>query len=230
MVLDANLLYVGSMVSGQSGSIPSPERFLFIGGRLCVDFANTVYAPQGLGGALGDFDDVVAFLEAAGTLDGGAARRLRSLARASPRRRAAAFARALAMRHMLRALLAALAAGEPVRRQWVELVNEILRLERPCLQLVARQGGWSLAPVASLRDPLAALIPVARSAAELVQEAPGTPVRKCASPQCVLYFCDVSRTRTRRWCSMAVCGNRAKVAAHARRERGPQAGAARPGT
>jgi predicted RNA-binding Zn ribbon-like protein len=220
MVLDANLQYTGSVVSRKSGSNPTARRFLFIGGRLCVDFANTVYAPQSPGAALEDFDDVVAFLEAAGTVHGENARRRRSLARASPRRRATAFARALAMRDMLRALLATLAAGEPVRRQWVDLVNQILRLDRGYLQLVAREGGWSLASVASPGDPLGVLVPVARSAAELVQEAPGAPVRKCASPKCLLYFYDVSRTGTRRWCSMAVCGNRAKVAAHTKRARG----------
>lgn len=207
------------MVSKKSGSSPPAGRFLFIGGRLCVDFANTVHAPGSPAGALDGFDDVVAFLEAAGAVDGGEARRLRAVARASPRRSAAAFARGLAMRDMLRALLAALAAHEPVRRQWVEVVNGVLRSGFGYLQLVAREGRWSLTPVASPGDPLRALVPVARSAAELIQEGPGAPVRKCASPKCVLYFYDVSRTGTRRWCSMTACGNRAKVAAHARRER-----------
>lgn len=207
------------MVSEKAGSSPSSPRFLFIGGRLCVDFANTVYTPRGAGSALERFDDVVAFLEAAGAVDGGEARRLRALSRASPRRSAAAFARAPALRDMLRTLLATLAAGEPVRRQWVELLNEILRSDLGYLQLVARDGGWALAPIASREDPLAVLLPVARSAAELVQEGAAAPVRKCASPSCVLYFYDASRTGKRRWCSMAVCGNRAKVAAHARRAR-----------
>jgi predicted RNA-binding Zn ribbon-like protein len=210
-----------SVVSKKTGENPSSERFLFIGGRLCVDFANTVYAPGSPGGALDGFDDVVAFLEAAGAVDGGEARRLRTLARESPRLGATAFARALALRDMLRALLAALAAGEPVRRQWVELVNGILRSDLGYPRLVAREGGWSLAPVALGEDPLAALVPIARSAAELIEEGRGAPVRKCASPTCVLYFYDASRTGKRRWCSMAVCGNRMKVAAHARRRRVP---------
>ncbi len=210
-----------SVVSEKTGASPSAERFLFIGGRLCVDFANTVYAPGSPGETLGGFDDVVAFLEAAGAVEGGEARRLRALGRAGPRRSATAFARALALRDMLRALLAALAAGEPVRRQWVELVNGILRSDLGYPQLVAREGRWRLAPVASRADPLAALVPVARSAAELIEEGPGAPVRKCANPKCVLYFYDASRTGKRRWCSMAVCGNRMKVAAHARRGRVP---------
>jgi predicted RNA-binding Zn ribbon-like protein len=219
VALDTNLLYKDSVVSKKTGASPSAGRFLFIGGRLCVDFANTVYAPGSPGGALGGFDDVVAFLEAAGAVDGGEGRRLRTLARAGPRRSATAFARALALRDMLRALLAALGAGEPVHRQWIELVNGILRSDLGYPQLVARRGGWCLAPMASRADPLAALVPVARSAAELIQEGPDAPVRKCASPRCVLYFYGASRTGKRRWCSMAMCGNRMKVAAHARRGR-----------
>jgi predicted RNA-binding Zn ribbon-like protein len=206
------------VVSKKVGVSPSAERFLFIGGHLCVDFANTVYAPTGSGDTLGGFDDVVAFLEAAGPVSG-EARRLRTSARENSRRGATAFARALALREMLRELLATLAAGGPVRRHWVGLVNGILRSDLGYPQLVAHDGGWSLAPVASGKDPLAALVPIARSAAELIQEGGGAPVRKCANPKCVLYFYDASRTGKRRWCSMAVCGNRMKVAAHARRRR-----------
>ena len=39
-------------------------------------------------------------------------------------------------------------------------------------------------------------------------------VRRCAHPDCVLYFYDTSPKRGRRWCSMAGCGNRAKAARH----------------
>jgi predicted RNA-binding Zn ribbon-like protein len=207
------------VVSKNFGAGRAGERFLLIGGRLCVDFANTVYAPDAPAGALGGFGDLVAFLQAAGAVDGGAARELRALARRSPRRGAAAFARALALRDMLRAWLAARVAGQPVRRVWVEAVNRILRSDVAYPQLVARGDGWALAPRRSRTNLLVALVPVARSAAELMQEGPAAPVRKCANPGCVLYFYDTSRRGTRRWCAMAVCGNRMKVAAHARRAR-----------
>ncbi|HEY1974269.1 MAG TPA: CGNR zinc finger domain-containing protein [Pseudonocardia sp.] len=39
-------------------------------------------------------------------------------------------------------------------------------------------------------------------------------VRRCAHPECVLHFYDTSPKRSRRWCSMAGCGNRAKAARH----------------
>ncbi|MEV2274765.1 CGNR zinc finger domain-containing protein [Nocardiopsis sp. NPDC049922] len=47
-------------------------------------------------------------------------------------------------------------------------------------------------------------------------------VRGCANPACVLHFFDTSRNGTRRWCSMAGCGNRAKAARHHARTRGAE--------
>lgn len=48
---------------------------------------------------------------------------------------------------------------------------------------------------------------------ELREHAPGR-IRKCAAVDCVLHFLDVSKGGDRRWCSMAVCGNRSKVRRH----------------
>jgi predicted RNA-binding Zn ribbon-like protein len=44
-------------------------------------------------------------------------------------------------------------------------------------------------------------------------------VRRCGREGCVLLFFDVSKNSTRRWCDMAVCGNRVKAAAHYQRHR-----------
>ncbi|NRQ30309.1 hypothetical protein HII36_00425 [Nonomuraea sp. NN258] len=51
---------------------------------------------------------------------------------------------------------------------------------------------------------------VAAAFADLMGER-GERVRKCANPECVLWFLDVSKNGSRRWCSMEACGNRAKV-------------------
>ncbi|MFD4247233.1 CGNR zinc finger domain-containing protein [Streptomyces sp. NPDC058525] len=58
----------------------------------------------------------------------------------------------------------------------------------------------------------------ARNYLELLESAPDR-IRKCASESCVLHFHDVSRNGTRRWCSMAACGNRAKASRHYARTR-----------
>ncbi|MEU9160147.1 CGNR zinc finger domain-containing protein [Streptomyces sp. NPDC048424] len=58
----------------------------------------------------------------------------------------------------------------------------------------------------------------ARDYLELLAGTPGR-IRSCASETCVLHFHDTSRNGTRRWCSMAACGNRAKASRHYARTR-----------
>ncbi len=57
---------------------------------------------------------------------------------------------------------------------------------------------------------------------ELLAEAPGR-IRRCQHPACVLWFYDTTRNGTRRWCSMAGCGNRAKAQRHYNRVKTPKA-------
>jgi predicted RNA-binding Zn ribbon-like protein len=58
------------------------------------------------------------------------------------------------------------------------------------------------------------LMPIAQALARLVCEEDFTQVKACEGPTCTLLFADHTRAHARRWCSMAACGNRAKVAAH----------------
>ncbi|OPX12458.1 CGNR zinc finger domain-containing protein, partial [Gordonia sp. i37] len=45
-------------------------------------------------------------------------------------------------------------------------------------------------------------------------------IRQCQHPQCVLWYLDTSRSGTRRWCSMAICGNRTKARRHQQAQAG----------
>ncbi|SAL25364.1 PF07336 family protein [Caballeronia cordobensis] len=58
------------------------------------------------------------------------------------------------------------------------------------------------------------LMPIVETLAKLVCEEDFTYVKACEGPTCTLLFADHTRGHARRWCSMAICGNRAKVAAH----------------
>ena len=66
----------------------------------------------------------------------------------------------------------------------------------------------------------AILAPVAEDAADSLVGDDLSLVRRCANPDCVLVFLDTTRNHRRRWCSMDVCGSRAKAAAFYRRSRG----------
>jgi predicted RNA-binding Zn ribbon-like protein len=64
------------------------------------------------------------------------------------------------------------------------------------------------------RSPESLLLPIGEALAKLVCEEDFASVRACEGQRCTLLFADHTRRRARRWCSMAVCGNRAKQAAH----------------
>ena len=64
------------------------------------------------------------------------------------------------------------------------------------------------------RSPESLLAPIAEALARFVCEEDFANVRACEGHNCTLMFADHTRRRARRWCSMAICGNRAKQAAH----------------
>lgn len=58
------------------------------------------------------------------------------------------------------------------------------------------------------------LLPIAEAISELLCNIDWSLIKQCEGPTCTLWFLDVSKNRKRRWCTMAICGNRAKVAKH----------------
>src|SRR5258705_5039936 len=64
------------------------------------------------------------------------------------------------------------------------------------------------------RSPESLLLPIRQAFAKFVCEEEFAHVKACEGHSCTLFFADHTRRRARRWCSMAICGNRAKQAAH----------------
>jgi predicted RNA-binding Zn ribbon-like protein len=64
------------------------------------------------------------------------------------------------------------------------------------------------------RSPESLLLPIGEAMAKFVCDEDFTDVKACEGHSCTLLFADHTRRRARRWCSMAICGNRAKQAAH----------------
>jgi predicted RNA-binding Zn ribbon-like protein len=205
------------MINRTSGA--GPGRPAATQGRIAIEFANTIARPTNPRHGRG-WEALVGFLEVSGAVGSEEGTRFRALGREAPSRCAGAVIRALELRAVIRQILDAIAQHRPLAAEWIEVVNRALRAGGGMEQLVAAGNGWRPAFVPERRDSLGALAPLARSAAELIVEGPSAPVRRCANPRCVLFFYDDSRSRRRRWCSMAVCGNRMKVAAHALRRRG----------
>ena len=116
--------------------------------------------------------------------------------------------------------------GRPLRdADLAELVplNELLKRDERFGEIVAAPSGespvFALAQVRRWTSPDALLLPIAEAMAQLICDEDFSYVKACEGPTCTLLFADHTRGRARRWCSMALCGNRAKQAAHRHRQK-----------
>ena len=187
-----------------------------LAGRLGVDFANVPGNPGDSPAALA-WDEFVAFLIASRIVSAERGANLLSLPRTDAQAADALLSRAVRLREALRSAFQAMIRHERIARDWMEPINEILRVTEGHDELVSDGADWKLEFIARESGLDWLLAAIARSAAEIITEGPRARLRLCANPACGLFFCDTSRTRRRRWCSMAVCGNRHKVASFARR-------------
>lgn len=199
------------------------KHFKLLGGNLAIHFANSTYAGSSDGDPLADWAALIAFLGQAGVISSEQRERLVELSSVALESTAQVFRVAVELRSAIRRILEAMVGRSPILPKNLEPINSVLRWTEGFDQIVpTADGRWRLLFVERQKRLEWLLAAIARSAAELVAEGPDAPVRKCANPKCVLYFYDTSRTGQRRWCSMAVCGNRNKVAEFARRHRRPK--------
>lgn len=179
-----------------------PQAALFLADHRALDFLNTVAQVDGLPC---DFwhsdDDVRAWLVEAGFSAGDETTDVLPDALLNEAR---------ALREIIRTLVAQKKAGKTVDAQ---PLNQFLAAVSSIKKLVADEQGGLEVQISYTGQTTARLLgPVAELAAGLIARAPFELVRQCEHPECTLWFYDRTKSHRRRWCSMALCGNRAKVA------------------
>jgi predicted RNA-binding Zn ribbon-like protein len=198
-----------------------------IGGALCLDFANTTgWRPEpGDEERLRDYEDLVVWAERGGILTSIESRGLRRLGAADADKASAVHLRAVALREAVYRIFSAVADGAPVGADDVALLNREVNATLRHLRLAPLGDGfaWAWPREGSLELPL---WEVARSAAELLVSPDLARVRECSGERCDWLFLDKSKNRSRRWCDMANCGNRAKAKRNYARRKGLEAGPA----
>jgi len=207
-----------------------PERapFKLLGGRLCLDFVDTVNwdSPRRARERFYSFADLVDWAQFMEQVSDSQAERLRGAAARRPAEAKTIYRQAIDLRATLHRIFGAVAAGQPPDSDDLAGLNAALAAAMPHLRL--RPGadhfewGWS---DELLLDRV--LWPVVRSAAELLTSKELDRVGQCAGESCGWLFLDTSRNRSRRWCEMEHCGNRAKARRHYRRHKQAAQDAAR---
>jgi predicted RNA-binding Zn ribbon-like protein len=204
----------------------------FIGDDLALDFLNSVAAPWGEEIEwLASGCDLVAWLEQAHAVPANVSAHF--CAHTGPRALDAVASQARELREWFRGFVRN-HAGKPLGGRALRNLaplNQLLERDEAYRQIeIALPGGgrendrdrhralrWQAKR--RWRSPNALLLPIAEAMGDLVCQKDFTRVRRCEGPTCTLWFLDVSKGHARRWCSMAVCGNRAKAAAHRARAR-----------
>lgn len=171
-----------------------PDGPWFIAENTALDFINTLaMSEKGQHDFLQSDDDVRAWLYQAGI-------------QAEAGQPGELLARARKLREMIRQLVAARKNGDALA---LENLNDYLAAAQSHLQLSTDAHGAVQIARIFPHDPLGV---IAEQAADLLAHGTFEYIRQCEHPDCTLWFIDKTKAHRRRWCSMALCGNRAKVA------------------
>ncbi len=195
--------------------IPTVE-FDLSAGRLCLDFANTAdwHAGDAPVELVPDYAHLIAWSRLAGLVDDERAERLMLLAECDPDAAVTVHERAIALREAIYHLFSALSHEREPDPADLATINSELAIAFDHLLVEHRGKGFSWGWYADGESLDGFLWSIARSAAEVLTSDDLPRVRECAGDPCGWLFLDTSRNRTRRWCSMASCGNRAKARRH----------------
>ena len=193
---------------------------IFVGDALGLDFLNSIATPVDTPiDWIDDGDGLLNWLEQAQLVPADVLKRFRTQALPGELDKVADQARSLrewfrgfVRKHKGRPLTAKSLAG-------LEPLNRLLERDDSFKRIDPGPKGQplQLQTIRRWRTPEALLSPIGEALAQLVCTEDFSDVKACEGPACTLLFADHTRGRTRRWCSMALCGNRAKQAAHRHR-------------
>jgi predicted RNA-binding Zn ribbon-like protein len=191
-----------------------------IGGRPSLDFVNTVDEHTTfIDDKLNAYADLVWWALRVGLIAEPAAAPLLAAAEADAARTADVLTRARELREALYRVFIAARAEQRAEDADLAVLNRELARALAHLRVRAADEGfaWGWEEGGELD---AVLWPVVRDAAELLVSGDMRRVGKCCGENCDWLYIDTSRNRSRRWCDMQSCGNRAKARRHYHRARG----------
>jgi len=193
-----------------------------LGGRLCLNFVNTLDwrgtdTPQEF---INTFDDLVSWSRHAGICSQPETRKLYKLSEQSEAEAKKVLNRARKLREAIYRLFTAGIANQKPLNKDLAIFNKHLSQSMKDSQITPTKEGyaWDITGNRTRLDWI--LNPIIRSAAEILVSDDRNKVKACADSACGWLFIDVSRNRSRRWCDMQDCGNRAKASRFYRKKLG----------
>ena len=185
----------------------NPEKFYVIGNNLALDFINTVNYELTL-------ENLLSWAIAVNLVKVSEAEHLSEKWNEEQMTEISLF------RERLREVVINLVNKKNIPSEEISWINRILREKGGYPELSVTEEGFSKSIRIDLSEPNKILIPITESFVDLICYGQLNLLRKCERTDCILYFYDTTKNHKRRWCSMAICGNRAKVAAFYKKKGG----------
>jgi predicted RNA-binding Zn ribbon-like protein len=197
---------------------------MFIAGEPSLDFLNSIGTPVDMVVEwMADGEDLIAWLQLAELVPHETAVSIR--ANCFPGELDAVAAQARALREWFRAFVIAHKGRSlgPDALQELEPLNRILERDDAYGAIVAKpvdgidssaKSGLEWRTMRRWRTPDSLLLPIAHAIANFLTSEDLSRVKSCEKSPCTLFFVDRTHGQARRWCSMTLCGNRAKQALH----------------
>lgn len=188
-------------------------------GALCLDFANTLSWRRSATPIerLETYADLASWARQVGVVSRRDELRLRRAAAGHPRSARQTLKQGRALRESVFAIFAAISEDRPPGDSDLRSLEDWLKLAVARSRLGAARGRYRWLPITDA-GMAHVLWRVALSAGELLTSGQTDQLGQCAGRDCRWLWLDKTRNRSRRWCDMAVCGNRAKARRYAQRQ------------
>ena len=184
-----------------------------VGGVLCLDFINTVdwRGRENPIEFLNEYRDLVAWSRHAGIVTPKKAKQLIQKASKHPLKAKIVLNEAVSFRETLYRIFTSIFEKKAPGKKDLAMLNEAFSKTMAQMKIVHTGSGFTW-EADSPKDNLdGLLIAITRSASDLLISESLTKVKRCTDSDCSWFFLDTSKNRSRRWCDMTDCGNRAKA-------------------
>lgn len=198
-----------------SESNTNTHTYMMIGERLCLDFANTVSwhdSDERAREWFTSYEKLVDWSHHAKILTEEQVEVLLKEAEHHPLEADQVLERTIELREAIFRLFRSIAKDESPQTEDLSILNQAVGHFYQSIRLAYEEGHYTLQVQNQEGDLDSMLAPIIQSAIDiLTSEKELKRVKLCEGCQCGWLFLDTSRNRSRRWCSMADCGNRAKA-------------------
>ena len=191
-----------------------------VGVALCLDFVNTVDwrgRKQSIE-FLNGYNDLVAWSRHAGILKQKEAKQLIEKASNHPLKAKTVLNEAVSFRESLYRIFTSIVEKKAPGEKDLGMLNEAVSKTMAQMKIVHTGSGFTWESTRQKDSLDGLLFPIIRSASDLLVSESISRVKRCTDSECGWLFLDTSKNKSRRWCDMTDCGNRAKAKRYYRRK------------